>query len=87
MAGEKMKRRISSSSSELSSPPPSPVDMITIAEAVPLNDFNERQSEHTDLLRGLNSLLGDELIAPTFWACSQLADKIATAFLNSCMWL
>jgi hypothetical protein len=70
---EKMaEKESSSSSSEPSSLTPSPV-MMTI-EAVPLDDFNERQSERTNLLKDLKKLLGDEPIPPTFWACSQLAD-------------
>jgi hypothetical protein len=70
---EKMaEKESSSSSSEPSSLTPSPV-MMTI-EAVPLDDFNERQSERTNLLKDLKKLLGDEPIPPNFWACSQLAD-------------
>jgi hypothetical protein len=82
---EKMAEKGSSSSSlELSSLTPSPV-MITIAEAGPLNDWSERQSERTDLLKDLKRLLGDEPIPPTFWACSRLADTQCLKFLMECI--
>jgi hypothetical protein len=44
-------------------------------------DYNERPPERTDLLTRLKSLLKDNPLSSTFWACCQLSDTACLEYL------